>query len=180
MRQQILDELTRFLGEMEGELSCSYREETDSQRMTTRIVRGTLALLSALVIANCYYLYQLSSGLHESLLMVDVMAHRFGQVTDSLNRVTGSVTHIGTRMQTLDGIDADLAEVTGEVERISGALTGISATVAGLSGELQAVNRSMGVIDGQVLTMTGDVRQLDGGMQQISGPMGFMNRMMPW
>ena len=180
MRQQILDELSRFLHDMEGELSCCYREEIDNHRMTTRIVRGTLALLVTVVIANCYYLYQLSAGLHQSLLMVDVMAHRFGQVTESLNRVTGSVSHIGSRLQTLDGIDSDMADVTREVVSISTALSGISDTVTQLSDELLRVNRSMGAIDGQVFHMTGNVQQIGGGMQQISGPMSFMNKMMPW
>lgn len=180
MRQEILDELTRFLGEMEGELSCCYRDEINKQRMTSRIVRGTLALLLALVTANCYYLYQLSNGLHESLQMVDVMAQQFSQVTGSLNRVTGAVSRIGSHMQTLDGIDADMAEVTGEVVRIGTALTGISGTVTNLSEELLHVNRSMGVIDGQVYQMTGNVQQIGGGMHRISGPMSFMNKMMPW
>ncbi|MEZ5541800.1 MAG: hypothetical protein R3F42_07135 [Pseudomonadota bacterium] len=180
MRQQILDELTRFLGEMEGELSCVYRDEIDKQRMTSRIVRGTLALLLAVVTANCYYLYQLSTGLHESLVMVDVMAHRFGQVTTSLNRVTGSVAHIGERIQSLDGIDTDMGAVTTEVVRITAALSGIAGTVTDLSVELQQVNAAMGVIDGQVYGLTGNVRQIGGGMQQMSGPMSFMNKMMPW
>lgn len=180
MRQEILDELSRFLYEMEGDLSRCYRDEIDKQRMTSRIIRGTLTLLLVLVVANCYYLYQLSTGLHDSLQTIDVMADRFGHVTESLNRVTGTVTHIGARMQTLDGIDADMADVTGEVVRISDALAGIAATVAGLSDELLHVNRSMGVIDGQVFHMTGNVQQIDGGMNRISGPMGFMNSMMPW
>lgn len=180
MRQQILDDLTRFMREMEDDLSCCYRDEIDKQRMTTRIIRGTLALMLAVLIANSYYLYQLSAGLHESLLMVDVMAHRFGQVTDSLSRVTGSMTHIGARLQTLDGIDSDMAGVTGEVVRISDALCGISGTVTELSDELLRVNQSMGVIDGQVFHMTGNVQQIGGGMQKISGPMNFMNKMVPW
>ncbi len=180
MRQQILDELKHFLREMESDLSCCYQDEIDKQRITTRIIRGTLALMLALVIANSYYLYQLSAGLHNSLVMVDVMAHHFGQVTDSLTRVTGSVTRIASRLQTLDAIDADMAGVTREVVRISGALGGISGTITELSDELLRVNQSMGVIDGQVLHMTGNVQQIGGGMQKISGPMNFMNTMMPW
>lgn len=180
MRQEILDELSRFLGEMESELSCCYRDEIARQRMTSRIIRGTLALLLVVVVANCYYLYQLATGLHDSLQTIDVMADRFGRVTASLNRVTGAVTHIGGQMQTLDAIDADMAEVTGEVVRISDALAGIAGTVTGLSGELLRVDQSMGVIDGQMFHMTGNVQQIDGGMHRLSGPMNFMNSMMPW
>lgn len=180
MNKAILNELTRFLDEMEGELSCCNEEELRKRRTTSRIIQGTLGLILILFVANSYCLYILSTGLSESLTMVDSMAVRFGQVTGSLNRVTGSVSSINVQLATLDGIDADMAKVSSEVSSISNALLGINSTITGLSGEVQTVDRSMGVINNQVYNLSGNVQQIGGSVHKISKPMGFMNKMMPW
>jgi methyl-accepting chemotaxis protein len=180
MNKAILDELTRFLNEMEGDLSCCNEEELRKQGITSRIIKGTLALMLVLFVANSYSLYLLSTGLSESLEMVDSMAVRFGQVTGSLSRVTDSVSSIDVQLATLDRIDADMAEVSSEVSNISNALLGINSTVTGLSGEMQVVDRSMGVINSQVYNMSGNVQQMGGNVHKISKPMGIMNKMVPW
>lgn len=180
MKQQILDELTRFLGEMEEELSCCNQEELTKRQLTSKIIRGTLLLVLCLFAANSYYLYQLSSGLSDSLAMIDVMAERFGHATGSLRRITGEVDSISTKFHVLDGINTDMANVSHEVAAIGGSLGGISATVGSLGNEMQQVNFSMSLMDAQVYGMNGNVQQIGSDMHKMSGPMNFMNKMMPW
>ena len=107
MKQQILDELSTFLSDMERELSCCNETELRKRRLTSRIIRATLTLMLVLLAANSWYLYQLSTGLSDSLRMVDTMAEQFGRVTGSLSRVTGSVENISQQIVSLDNIDAE-------------------------------------------------------------------------
>lgn len=180
MKQQTLDELSNFLAEMETELSCCNARELGKRRLTSRIIQVTLAMMLVLLVANSYYLYQLSNGLSDSLHMVDTMAEQFGRVTGSLAQVTDSIDVINKQFVSLDGIDADMAMVSDEVSTISGSLLGISDTVTGLSSELYQIDRSMSVMDGQVYGMTGNVQQIGSSVNKMAGPMSTFNSMMPW
>ena len=180
MKQQILDELSTFLSDMERELACCNETELRKRQLTSRIIRGTLALMLVLLLANSWYLYKLSTGLSDNLRMVDTMAEQFGHVTGSLQRMTGAVGSINRQFLSLDEIDLAMETVTGEVSRINQSLAGIAGTVSGLSGELYHIDRSMLVMDGQVFGMSGNVQQIGGSVNKMAGPMSFMNSIMPW
>jgi len=180
MKQQILDELSRFLGEMEQELSCCNEQELSKRRLTSRIIKGTLTLMLVLLVANSYFLYQLSTGLSDNLRMVDRMAEQFGRVTVSLAHLTDSVGTIGTHVVMLDSIDSDMAVVSSGIVTISGSLDSISGTVSSLGNELYYVDRSMSVMDGQVYGLTGNMRQIGSNVDRMAGPMKMFNSMMPW
>ena len=180
MKQQILDELSRFLVEMEQELSCCNEQELSKRRLTSRIIKGTMTLMLVLLIANSYFLYQLSTGLSDNLRMVDQMAEQFGRVTGSLSHLTDSVGVIGTHVVTLDSIDVDMAAVSSGIVSISSSLDGISGTVSGLGDELYYVDHSMSILDGQVYGMTGNMRQIGSNVDRMAAPMRIFNSMMPW
>ena len=180
MKQQILDELSAFLSEMERELACCNEAELRKRQLTSRIIRATLTLMVVLLVANTWYLYQLSTGLSDNLRTVDTMADQFGRVTGSLQRMTGTVESINRQFLSLDDIDLAMETVTGEVSRINQSLAGIAGTVTGLSSELYHVDRSMLVMDGQVHGMSGNVQQIGGSVHKMAGPMNFMNSIMPW
>lgn len=180
MKQQVLDELTGFLSGIEQDLAHTNKTELGKRRVTTRIIKLTLSLMLVLLLVNSVLLYRLSTGLSDTLTMVDHISLRFAQVAGSMDRVTAAVESINVRFGALDSIDDDMMDVTGEVALIDTALNGISGTVVELSQDLYLVDRSMSHMDLQVSGMTGNMQNIGRDVNKMSGPMSFMNSFMPW
>jgi len=180
MKQQILDELSSFLSGMEQQLAHTNSTELGKRRITSRIIRLTLSLMLVLLVVNSILLYRLSTGLSETLGMVDHITLQFSGVAGSMGQVTTAVESINVRFEALDAIDDDMSGVTGEVALIDAALGGIAGTVGELSQDLYLVDRSMSFMDRQVSGMTGNMQHIGSNVDRMAGPMSFMNSFMPW
>jgi len=180
MRQSTLNELTRFLVEMDADLVASNRRSIQRSRVTTLIIQIVLVIMIFLFILNARLLWNLAQGMDNSLQTVDEMVLGFGRITEDVSGVHHSVQAMGQDLYTLQVITDSMHGIQADVAAMQAYLQAVNASVLGVNSKLYGVENVMGGLDGQMRGITQNVQTMGHSVQQISRPAKLMNSFMPW